>query len=125
MTAEEEAAAKATPTDNRRVWSPTVGSRICLILGALLLLFAAYLFWGPLGRGVAGGFPADCGSAAKPPGDTLGKAVCGSLNDERRTQALTALVAAVIVAAGGVIAFGVDRVPSRDRASEHVQPSDE
>lgn len=116
MTVEGAGATGPAPSETRRVWSISTGARICLILGALFLLSSAYLFWGPLGRTVEGGFPADCGSAAKPPRDTLGKAVCGSINDERRTQALTALGAAVIVAGGGLIAFGAYRVAPRPKA---------
>lgn len=116
MTAEEARTPGPVQTEDRRVWTLSMGARICAILGALLLLLAAYLFWGPLGRDVSGGFPADCGSAAKPPTDTLGKAVCGSVNDERRTQSLTALGAAVIVTGGGLLAFGANRVPSRHRS---------
>lgn len=102
----------AAHTDGRVVLSLSTGARICLILGALLLTYAAYLFWSPLGHNVSGGFPARCGSAANPPHDTLGKAVCGSVNSVRRAEALTALIAAIIVAGGGIIAFGVARVPA-------------
>lgn len=116
MTVDEATAPRSTPAEGRRVWSISMGARICLIISALLLLWAAYLFWGPLGSPVSGGFPADCGSAAKPPKDSLGKAVCGTLNDERASQALTALGAAVIVAVGGMLSFGVDRVGSRHRS---------
>jgi hypothetical protein len=90
---------------------------VCLVLSLLLLLLAAYLFWGPLGQDVTSNFPAKCGSAAHPPGDSLGRAVCGSINAERRAQALTALAAAIIVAVGGVFAFGVAPVASRSPSS--------
>jgi hypothetical protein len=107
----------ATRAEDRRVFSLSTGSRICFIVAALLLLLAGYLFWSPLGASVANGFPAKCGSAAHPPSDTLGKAVCGSVNDERRAQALAALGAAVIVAGGGLLAFGAAPVASRRRSS--------
>jgi hypothetical protein len=83
-----------------------------LLLSGLLLLLAAFLFWGPIGQTVTSGFPADCGSAAKPPRDTLGKAVCGPANDIRRAQAVTALAGALLVGGGGLLAFGVHRETS-------------
>lgn len=104
---------ESAPREDRLVISLNQGTRVCLVLSTLLLLVAAYLFWGPLGREVANNFPAKCGSAARPPGDTLGKSVCGTINAERRAQALTAVGAALIVAVGGVFAFGVTPVPSR------------
>ena len=52
---------------DRRVFSLTTGARICLIVGALLLVFAGYLFWAPVGQSVPSGFPAKCGSAAASP----------------------------------------------------------
>jgi hypothetical protein len=103
--------------EDRIVFSLSIGARICLIVGALLLLFAGYLFWAPVGQSVPSGFPAKCGSAAHPPDDTLGKAVCGSINDERRSQALALLIAAVIVAGGGLLAFGAAPVEPRGKSS--------
>lgn len=102
------------PRQAHTVVSLSLGARICILVGALFLTFAAYLFWGPLGHGVSNGFPAKCGSAAKPPRDTLGKAVCGSVNAERRAQAVAALAGAVVVAGGGLIAFGVRREPTEE-----------
>jgi hypothetical protein len=114
----QEAAPERSPArSERRVFSLTTGARICLIVSALLLLFAAYLFWGPIGRSMANGFPAKCGSAAHPPADRLGKAVCGSVNVERRAQALTSLGAGLIVAGGGLLAFGTTTVNSRAASS--------
>jgi hypothetical protein len=108
---------RSASTAARTVFSLSTGSRICLIVGALLLVFAGYLFWAPLGHSVGTGFPARCGSAAHPPHDTLAKAVCGSVNDERRAQSLSMLVAAVIVVVGGVLAFGATRVDPRGTSS--------
>lgn len=105
-----------TPPANRTVFSLSLGSRICLLLGALLVLFAAYLFWSPIGDSVPGSFPAKCGSAADPPDDSLGKAVCGSANEQRQSQSLAVLGAAVVVIVGGLLSFGVTRVvPPQDR----------
>lgn len=95
----------------------TIGARIMLLVCALLLVLTGYLYWSPLGRPVANGFPARCGSAAHPPSNALGKAICGTMNDTRRAQTLSVLIAAVIIGVGGVTAFGVrsrpaDREPS-------------
>jgi hypothetical protein len=94
----------------RTVLALSVGARVCLIVGGLFLVWAAYLFWGPIGHDVAGGFPARCGSAAQPPVDTLGKAVCGSINDIRRAESLAAAAAALVVVLGGMLGFGFTRV---------------
>jgi hypothetical protein len=102
-----------TPPANRTVFSLSLGSRICLLLGALLVLFSAYLFWSPIGASVPGGFPAKCGTAADPPSDSLGKAVCGSANAQRQTQSLAVLGAAIVVVIGGLMAFGVTQVVSQ------------
>src|SRR5690349_10203360 len=107
----------APRTEPRTVLSLSLGARLALVVGLLLLVLAAYLFWGPIGHDVPNGFPANCGSAAKPPHDTLGKAVCGSINEVRLAQSLAVLAAAVVVALGGLFAFGLTRVPARnDRA---------
>ncbi len=109
----EDDAAAQPHTEARAVLSMTVGARLSLVASLLLLIVAAYLFWGPIGHDVANGFPANCGSAAKPPHDTLGKAVCGSVNDVRLAQAVSALAAAIVVAIGGLFSFGFTRVVTR------------
>lgn len=101
---------------HRTVFSLSYGARICLLLGALLLLASGYLFWSPIGTSVPDAFPASCGSAASPPRDSLGKAVCGSLNEQREAQAAAALGAAVVVILGGLLAFGVKRVAQPRKA---------
>ncbi len=112
----EENAAPAR-TEPRAVLSLSLGARISLVVAVLLLIVAAYLFWGPITHDVPNGFPAKCGSAAKPPHDTLGKAVCGSANDIRLAQSLAVLAAAVVVAVGGLLSFGVRHVPPRHTRS--------
>jgi hypothetical protein len=100
-------------TEVRTVVTLSVGARVCLIVGGLFLVLAGYLFWAPIGHEVQGGFPAKCGSAAKPPKDALGKAVCGNANATRRAQSVAALVAAGVSVGGGLLLFGFTRVPSR------------
>lgn len=96
-------------TGPRAVISLSQGARLCMVVSALFLVLAAYYYWVPVGRTVPNNFPANCGSAANPPHDSLGKAICGTLNDGRRVQALAALGAAVVMAAGGLLSFGVRR----------------
>jgi hypothetical protein len=100
-------------SEARTVVSLSVGARVCLLLGALLLVLAGLLFWGPISHEVSNGFPAKCGSAAKPPKDSLGKAVCGNANAVRRAESIAALVGAGVLVGGGLLLFGFTRVPSR------------
>jgi len=109
----EEKAIVAQRPEARTVLALSVGARVCLIVGGVLLVWAAYLFWGPISHDVTGGFPARCGSAAQPPVDTLGKAVCGSINDIRRSESLAAAGAALVVIVGGMLAFGFTHVAPR------------
>ena len=93
----------------RTVVSLSPGARAGFALALVLLVAAGYLFWAPIQLYPADGFPIMCGSGAQPPGDELGAAACGSVNDIRRWQAAAVAAAAVIVALGSVYAFGVRR----------------
>lgn len=96
----------------------SIGVRVCLLLGALLLVLAGYLFWSPLGKDSPNGLSVRCGSAESPPSDALRRAACGSLNSSRRGAALAALLAAVVVSGGGALAFGVTQRPELPPADE-------
>jgi hypothetical protein len=115
----DDSATPASRPEPRTVLVVSVGARVCVLIGLLFVVLAGYLYLGPIGHVVSGGFPARCGSAAAPPTDSLGKAVCGTSNDERRSQALAALVAAGVLAVGGFAAFGFTRVPSKQPRSSH------
>jgi hypothetical protein len=96
--------------------SLATGSRVCVLLGLLLLVVAAYFYWVPIGAApLRDGFPARCGSAADPPSEALGRAVCGVANDVQRSRALTALGGAVVLIVVGPLLFGLRR--SDDHAS--------
>ena len=98
--------------------SLATGSRVCVLLGLLLLVVAAYLYWAPIGAAPPQeGFPARCGTAADPPSESLGRAVCGVANDVRRSQALTAVGGAVVLLVIGPLLFGVRQ---RDDGSSPV-----
>lgn len=90
------------------------GARICLLLAAMLVVVAGYLYWSPLGKDTPNGFTVRCGSAESPPTATLDKAACGARADTRRAQVLATLAGAAVLAAGGVLAFGVRRRPRRE-----------
>ncbi len=75
----------------------------------MLLVGAAYLLWSPIQLYPSDGFPILCGSGAHLPGDALGTASCGKVNEIRQWQAGSVAVAAFIVAVGSVYAFGLRR----------------
>lgn len=118
-------------TDNttRTVVSPSTGARIGLMVALVLLIGAGYLLWSPIQLYPAEGFPTKCGMAAAPPSDELGRAICGDIHLIRQWQAGALAVAALVIAAGSLYAFGVKRreeplIGSEDRTSE-AQPGSE
>lgn len=98
-----------TDESTRSVLTLTVGAKLGATLGLLLLVGAAYLLWSPIQIYPSDGFPIMCGTAASPPGDELGTAACGQINVIRQWQAGALAVAALVVLAGAVYAFGVNR----------------
>ena len=98
--------------------SLATGSRVCVLLGLHLLTVTAYLYWVPTGTTpLPDGFPAGCGSAANPPSQALGRAVCGVANDVHRSRAaLAAVGGSVVLIVVGPALLGVrrrgDRSPS-------------
>ena len=97
----------------RTVVTLSVGARVGAVIALLLLVGAGYLFWSPIQLYPSEGFPIMCGSAADLPSDELGTAACGEVNRIRQWQAGSMAVAAVVVAAGSVYAFGVRRRSER------------
>lgn len=95
--------------DTRTIVTLSTGARVGVVLALLLLIVAAYLFWSPIQLYPSTTFPIKCGSAANPPGDELGRAACGDVNIIRQWQAAGFVVAALVLAAGSVYAFGVRR----------------
>jgi hypothetical protein len=103
----------------RTVVTLSVGARVGAVIALLLLVGAGYLLWSPIQLYPSQGFPIMCGSAANPPSDALGTAACGEVNRIRQWQAASLAVAALVVAAGSVYAFGVGRRTERLIGSEH------
>lgn len=93
----------------RTVVTLSVGARVAAIIALVLLVGAGYLLWSPIQLYPTDGFPIMCGSGAQLPGDALGTASCGKVNEIRQWQAGSLAVAAFIVAVGSVYAFGLRR----------------
>jgi hypothetical protein len=83
-----------------------VGTRICFLLAALLLVLAGYLLLAPLERPSSQGPPFGCGTALHPPSDSFARAVCGGLNRQHAMQSGAVAAGAVVLAGGGLLAFG-------------------
>lgn len=95
--------------ERRTVVTLSVGARVGATIALVMLVGAGYLLWSPIQLYPSDGFPIMCGSGARIPGDTLGIAACGKVNEIRQWQAGSLAVAALVVAAGSVYAFGVQR----------------
>lgn len=95
--------------DRRTVVTLSVGARVGATIALVMLVGAGYLLWSPIQLYPSEGFPIMCGSGARYPGDTLGGAACGKVNEIRQWQAGSLAVAALVVAAGSVYAFGLHR----------------
>jgi len=95
--------------ETRTIVTLSVGARVGMVLALLLLIVAAYLFWSPIQLYPSATFPVKCGTAASPPGDNLGQAACGDVNMIRQWQAAGFVGAAIVLAVGCVLAFGVHR----------------
>lgn len=108
----------------RTVISLTVGARGMIVVSILLLLGAAYLFWSPIEVRQSQGFPIDCGSAAAPPSDDLGTALCGLAVDQRAWQSATLVAMALVIAGGGIYVFGVSRTGDPDEGDVAAEPGD-
>jgi hypothetical protein len=100
---------RAPEPRTRTVAVLSTGARVSVLLGLLLLIGAAYLFWSPLEKPTKDGVPFGCRTAASPPTEQFPKSVCGKLNDRRRLQAEAVLMSALVVGVGGVLAFGTTR----------------
>jgi hypothetical protein len=115
----------AEPEDGTRtVLTLSIGARVGAVIALLLLVGAGYLLWSPIQLYPSDGFPIMCGTAANPPADELGGAACGDVNRIRQWQAGTVAVAALVVAAGALYAFGLRRRTERLIGSEDSTPTD-
>ena len=108
---------EATTTERRQVRIPSTGTRICLLLAALLLVVAAYFVLSPLMVTTASGSSWNCGTAMNPPSDQFGSGLCGQLNSSYLARGIAALAAAIVTGVGGLLLFGT--VPR----TEHQLPA--
>ena len=98
----------------------SVGTRVCLLLAGLLVIAAGYLLVSPLERASAQGPPFDCGTALAPAGGDFARSICADLNQRRQLQAGAVLLGALLLGAGGWVAFG----PVRRRRRHDDGPED-
>jgi hypothetical protein len=98
-----------TRVASRTVFVLNRGGRVCLLIAVLMLMFGAYLFFKPLDIPSPDGPMFTCGSAVHPPKDQFAKNVCGRIAADHQMQAGFMAGAGVIVAVGGLVAFGASR----------------
>jgi hypothetical protein len=102
-----------SPVESRHVTREVVGlskgARIAVLVALLLLVAALFFLFVPLEKGSSTGQPFRCGTAASPEHGDFPDAVCGGLSTRFRLGAGALGVAAVVVGAGGVWAFGTVR----------------
>ena len=106
--------------ETRVVTSLSTGARAAIVGAGLLLLAAVFFLVAPIEQPTQAGPPFRCGTAVAPlEGDFAGSICAGQV---RRQQLLAATLgaAAVVLAGGGVWAFGVRR-----RTQRHVLHEDE
>jgi hypothetical protein len=94
---------------NRSIVSLNLGARIGLVVAALLLVVAGFHIWAPVNITGRGGLQFDCGSVLHPPSGQLQSGTCGSVVDRERTVVIFTAIAAAVVAAGSIYAFGASR----------------
>lgn len=93
----------------RRGVSLKLGARIGLVLAVLMLVFAAFHLWAPVDITGRGGLQFDCGSVIDPPSGPLQVANCGRVVDRQRMIVIFTGIGALVVAAGSIYAFGMNR----------------
>jgi len=87
------------------------------VLGLLLLVLGLYKIVMPIEIQSPQGPMFACGSGLHPPTDQFQKNVCGRLPERQQVQAGFLAGAALIVAAGGVLVFGLSRREERARVA--------
>jgi hypothetical protein len=93
----------------REVVGLSRGARIGVLLALLLVVAALFFLFVPLEKASSTGQPFRCGTAASPEHGDFPDAVCGGLSSRFRLGAGALGVAALVVGAGGIWAFGTVR----------------
>jgi hypothetical protein len=91
------------------VTSLRLGARIGVTIAALILVFAAYEAWVPVDITGYRGIQFNCGSVIRPPSGLFQVNTCGAVVDRQRTKMIFSIIAAVVLAAGSIYAFGFNR----------------
>lgn len=117
MLAMSETASRSRPSTQLRL-----GTQVCLILAALLLLFGIYQLIVPINmptqQGVFG-----CGTGLKPPTESFAVGVCQDLASIQQLRAAFLGAAALLLGILGFTFFGADRVARAPREDE-IDPAD-
>lgn len=100
-------------SESRVVTVLSTGTKICLIIAALLALAAAYVYLVPINLVASDGKLFGCGSAANPPTDPFPSSICGTGPTVYAYRAYALLAAAAVVAAAGYAFFGTHRTSQR------------
>ena len=100
----------------RTVFVLNRGARLCLLIAALLLVFAGWLLFSPIDIQSREGPMFNCGSAIRPPVDTFQRNVCGRLAQGRQLETGFVAGAGLITAVGGLFVFGAARRTEQVRA---------
>jgi hypothetical protein len=109
-----------TRVASRTVFVLNRGGRVCLLIAVLMLLFGAYLFFKPLDIPSPDGPMFNCGSAVHPPHEQFARNVCGRIATDHQLQAAFLAGGALIVALGGLVAFGASR--RTEQVRDEVDP---
>ena len=117
------------PTDDvvatRTVTTLSLGARLSLLGGLLLLILAAYFTFVPIQFDTQDGSPFRCGSVADPVGGTFARNVCADRNRINEYRAIATGAAAVVVGLGGALAFGLVRRKEVERTPQREPERDE
>lgn len=99
-----EEAEELAPT---RVLSLSRGAAVCLTVAVLLWVAAGFLLFMGIEKVSDTGFPFLCGTALDRPDTDLAVAGCGYLNRNQLLLATWVAASGLVVAAGGLLTFGV------------------
>jgi hypothetical protein len=99
------------------------GTAVCFLVAFALLVLAGYFVFAPI-RVMNGTHALDCGSLVSKPASELARGICGSSPSAlARTRAISLAVAALLVAGGGMLVFGVPRSATKGRSRRAARRS--
>ena len=110
------------PNEHPRPLWAVVGALVFVVFGLALLVPAVHIATEPILLPTAAGPPFDCGTALQPPTRPFPIRVCGAQPLRYQQQAAAWAIGAVIIGAGGALAF---LVPTRARGARHTRRRNE